>query len=637
MGQTSVWLLNCAPSPVGGRGEQAGTFEHRKRRTEAENHRFNPKAKTPMNLIAMLMAAGISTAAVTPEAAREFVQAVEQESYDLYASDGRLAWINATYITVDSQILLTEANEAGQKRSLEWARQAAKFLEIEEQLDFDTRRKLGFLARSFVMPPPNDPELLSEMSELQVGIPAQYSSYRYCRSEDECLDFETMNNIMGTSRNPEELLEIWQGWRGVSPAFKDDYQRLVSLMNTGASDLGFADAGELWRSGYDMPPGDFAAELDRLVGQLSPLYEALHCHVRAKLNEHYGDEVAPASGPIPAHLLGNMWAQTWSNIFPLMGLEETGTVNITEVIAERGLDELDMVRIAEDFFVSLGFERLPETFWERSLFLRPADRNVVCYASAWNVDAEEDVRLKMCIQRNEEDFNTLHHELGHNYYQLAYNQQDFFYRASANDGFHEAVGDTLSLSVTPEYFRRLGWMDETEQTDDIALLLKSALDNVALVPWTYLVDQWRWDVFSGETTPDEYNQAWWDLRLEVQGVAPPLARDETQFDAGAKYHVPASVPYNRYFLARILQFQFHRALCEEAGFEGPLHLCSIYGSKAAGARLKNMLEMGTSRPWPEALEALTGTPQMDATAMADYYAPLKVWLDEQNEGRECGW
>ena len=520
-----------------------------------------------MNLAVLLLAATL-VATPTPEAARDFVESVEQEAYERYANQGRLAWVNATYITVDTQALMAAANEEVQKRSLRWAREAARYLEIADQLDFDTRRKLEFLAYSFVSPPPEDPELLGEKARLQVEIPAQYSSYRYCRNDGECLDFEALNSIMGTSRDADELLDAWLGWREVSPSFRTDYQRLVELMNVGARDLGFADTGELWRSGYDVAPDAFAVELDRLVGQLAPLYEALHCHTRAKLNEFYGDDVAPAQGPIPAHLLGNMWAQTWSNVFQLMGLEDAGTVDITAEILERDLSELDMVRIAEDFFVSLGFERLPETFWQRSLFTRPADRDVVCYASAWNVDADDDVRLKMCIQRNEEDLNTLHHELGHNYYQLAYNQQDFFYRASANDGFHEAVGDTLSLSVGPEYFRRLGWMDDSQQTDDIARLLKSAMDLVALVPWTYLVDQWRWGVFSGDIGPDEYNQAWWDLRLKHQGIAPPVPRDESKFDAGAKYHVPASVPYNRYFIARILQFQFHRALCAEAGYQG---------------------------------------------------------------------
>lgn len=590
-----------------------------------------------MPLTTLILAASLTVAAPTPDDARAFVEAVEQESYETYASNGRLAWINATYITIDSQALLAEANERNQKRALEWARDAVKYLAIRDQLDFDTRRKLEFLASGFVIAPPEDPELLAELSQLQVQIPGEYSSFRYCRSEDDCLDFEAINHIMGTSRDADELLDTWLGWRQVSPPYRDRYQRQIELMNVGANDLGFADTGEMWRSGYDMPADDFAAELDRLVGQISPLYEALHCHVRAKLNEHYGDEVAPASGPIPAHLLGNIWAQTWSNIFPLMGVDDTTTVDITKEIVDRDLSELDMVRIAEDFFVSLGFDRLPETFWERSLFVRPQDRNVVCYASAWNVDADEDVRLKQCIQRNEEDFNTLHHELGHNYYQLAYNQQDFFYRASANDGFHEAVGDTLSLSVGPTYFKQLGWMDESQQVDDIAVLLKSALDLVALVPWTYIVDQWRWDVFSGEIAPGDYNKAWWDLRLKYQGLVPPVPRDESSFDAGSKYHVPASVPYNRYFLARILQFQFHRALCEESGFEGPLHMCSIYGSKAAGEKLKTMLAMGTSRPWQEALEVMTGSPDMDAGAMVDYYAPLKTWLDEQNASRECGW
>jgi len=420
---------------------------------------------------------------------------------------------------------------------------------------------------------------------------------------------------------------------------RDSYRRFAELGNKGARELGFDDLGALWRSNYDMPPDEFRSELDRLWDQVRPLYEPLHCLVRSKLNETYGDAVAPASGPIPAHLLGNMWAQTWANIYPLVAPENADPgFDVTELLEKKGVDELEMVRYGERFFTSLGFDPLPDTFWERSQFTKPADREVVCHASAWDIDQEDDVRIKMCIERTAEDFSTIHHELGHNFYQRAYNKQPFLFRESANDGFHEGVGDTIALSVTPDYLVKVGLLDQApDASADLGVLLRMALDKVAFLPFGLLVDQWRWGVFNGDIAEDEYNAAWWRLREKYQGVAAPVERSEADFDPGAKYHVPANTPYTRYFLAHILQFQFHRSLCEVAGVEGPLHRCSIYDNQEAGERLIKMLEMGASKPWPDALEAVTGQREMDATAIVDYFAPLQAWLEEQTEGLSCGW
>ena len=334
-----------------------------------------------------------------------------------------------------------------------------------------------------------------------------------------------------------------------------------------------------------------------------------------------------------------MWAQNWSNIYDIVGPQaQAPAYDLDEILQRRGFDPIRMVETGEAFFSSLGFAELPETFWERSLFVKPADRDVVCHASAWNVDEKDDLRIKMCIEVNEEDFKTIHHELGHNYYQRAYNTLSYLYRTSANDGFHEAVGDTLSLSITPDYLVKIDLIDqEPDASGDIGLLLRQALAKVGFLPFGLLVDQWRWKVFAGEVGPEGYNDLWWELREKYQGVAAPNERPAEAFDPGAKYHVPGNTPYSRYFLAHILQFQFFKALCETAGYEGPIHRCSFYGSEAAGERLNAMLEMGRSEPWPVALEVLTGSTEMDAGALLDYFAPLQEWLDEQNAGRQCGW
>ena len=443
-----------------------------------------------------------------------------------------------------------------------------------------------------------------------------------------------MERILAESRDPQELLSAWQGWHSIAPPMRERYARLVELGNRGARELGFADVGAMWRSGYDMPADEFSKELDRLWEQVRPLYVSLHSYARWKLAEKYGKDVVSEDQPIPAHLLGNMWAQDWSYTYPLLAPPGNDKgVDLTGALRARNTDARGMVKYGENFFTSLGFAPLPGSFWERSLFTKPRDRDVVCHASAWSMDFKDDLRIKMCVEIDAEDFSTIHHELGHNFYARAYNQLSPLFQNSANDGFHEAIGDTIALSVTPEYLKQIGLIETVPPASgDIGLLLGRALEKVAFLPFGLLVDQWRWKVFSGEIKPADYNTSWWDLRRKYQGVAPPVARSEADFDPGAKYHIPANVPYTRYFLATILQFQFHRALCREIGYTGPLHRCSIYGNKAAGAKLAKMLAMGQSRPWPEALEALTGERHMDASAMLDYFAPLKKWLDEQNAG-----
>jgi len=572
----------------------------------------------------------------SPEEARKFLDEVEARLLELSTEEGHASWVQATYINYDTEILAAKAQQRRVSAAVEYAKQTRRFEQVK--LPEDLARKMKLLRLSLTLPAPSDPQRAAELTQLSTRLESMYGKGKYCPQPDQCLDLEQMTEIMATSRDPKQLLEIWRGWRTISPPMKPLYTRLVELANEGARELGFKDTGELWRSKYDMPPDEFSRELERLWEQVRPLYVSLHAYVRKRLREKYGD-IVPARGPIPAHLLGNMWAQSWENIYPLVAPPNADPgYDLTRLLRARRVDELQMVRYGERFFTSLGFEPLPETFWERSLFRKPRDREVVCHASAWCIDSVNDLRIKMCIDINAEDFITIHHELGHNFYQRAYNKQPFLFRDSANDGFHEALGDTIALSITPEYLVQIGLLDRApDPSRDIGLLLERALDKVAFLPFGLLIDQWRWKVFSGEVTPDRYNQAWWELRQKYQGVAPPVPRTENDFDPGAKYHVPASVPYTRYFLAHILQFQFHRALARAAGCAGPLHRCSIYGSKEAGRRLQAMMEMGQSRPWPDALEVLTGQRQMDATAILEYFQPLKQWLDKQLEGEPVGW
>lgn len=586
-------------------------------------------------------------ASVTKQAAKAFLVEAEQRLSELREEGAHASWLAATYISYDSQIVRANASRRFTDLSVELANTAAIYNELA--LEPDDRRKMNILKRLLTLPAPSDSSKSRELADIGAKMSAIYGAGEYCQDkglnkdqgadQKTCLSGDKLEKFMNSNRDPEQLKEIWVGWRKVAKPMKPLYQRQVEIANEGARDLGYDDLGVFWRSKYDMEAEAFSKDVDMQWQKVKPFYDALHCHVRAKLSEHYGDEIVPASGPIPAHLLGNQWAQTWGNIYDLVKPENTELgYDLDELVAQNIKDKVEVVKIAEAFFTSLGFDPLPDTFWERSMFVEPLDHKAVCHASAWNLDSKEDLRIKMCIDLTAEDFETAHHELGHNFYQRAYNQQPLLFRGSANDGFHEALGDTISLSVTPKYLKQIGWLaEEPGIKSDLGYLMKMALDKIAFLPFSLVVDKWRWQVFSGEVTPADYNKSWWALRNSYQGVMAPVVRTEDDFDPGAKYHIPGNTPYTRYFLAFIQQFQFHRALCETAGYQGPLHRCSIYGNKMAGEKLKAMMEMGASRPWQDAMQAITGQPELDASAIINYFAPLKVWLDKENESRQCGW
>jgi len=590
-------------------------------------------------MIALLALTSCRNGAPSAEEARKFIDEAEPKLLALANEAGRAAWVQANFITQDTEALAAKANERAIAAQVEYAKQAARFDNVK--LPDDVRRKLTLLKLSLTLPAPSDPKEAAETTQLAAGLEAAYGRGKYCPGGDasKCQTIDDVTRTMASSRDPKQLLDVWNGWHSVAPPMRKDFARLVALSNKGAKELGFADTGALWRSQYDMPPDDFAKELDRLWEQVKPLYEQLHAYARWKLREKYGKDAVPENGPIPAHLLGNVWAQQWNNIYPLLAPKDADPgYDLDAILKQRKTDAVQMVKYGEGFFTSLGFDPLPKTFWERSLFVRPRDRDVVCHASAWDVDNDNDLRIKMCIDTTAEDFETIHHELGHNFYQRAYNQQPFLFRGSANDGFHEAIGDTIALSLTPDYLIKLGLINKApDASKDIGLLMRRALDKIAFLPFGLLIDQWRWKVFSGQVSPEQYNTAWWELRKKYQGVAPASARGEEFFDAGAKYHVPANVPYTRYFLAHILQFQFHKALSETAGCKDPVNRCSIYGNKEAGKRLNEGLQMGLSKPWPDALEKMAGTRQIDGNAVRAYFAPLEAWLRKQNEGKPVGW
>ena len=569
----------------------------------------------------------------------EFLRNVETESLALDKEVGAAYWVRSTHITSDTGILAAKAGErqlAFQSKVIE---QARKFK--NRPVDAETARGIELILRGSSLPAPDDVLKRAELSRLATDLEGMYGSGEYCDLQsDRCLTLPELENILAKSRDYDEQLNAWMGWRSVSPPMRPMYERFVELANEGAREVGAKDLGDLWKGGYDMGVAEFEQETERLWSQVEPLYEELHCHVRAQLGKEYGEDLVPSIGPIPAHLLGNMWSQSWGNIYDLLEpYPGVASLDVNKALVDQDYDAVRMTETAEAFFTSLGLPELPDSFWQNSMLTKPADRDVVCHASAWDLDNGNDPRIKQCVEVNEEQLSTLHHELGHIYYYLMYKEQRPLFKGGAHDGFHEAIGDTIVLSMTPAYLKEKGLVPEVKRSEQATIneQMKLALDKIAFLPFGKLIDQWRWQVFSGEISPENYNAGWWKLRSRYQGIAPAVPRSEADFDPGAKFHIPGNTPYTRYFLSHIIQFQFHQALCKAAGDTGPLHDCSIYNNKAAGEKLGQMLSMGASKPWPEAMYALTGQRAMDASPIIDYFQPLIGWLQEQNKERQCGW
>ena len=599
----------------------------------------------PIAIMLVAFPAFLTAAAPTVADARAFMDRAEAELLKITVLGQRAGWVQETYITDDTELLSASENDRLIARTTELIDEGKRFESI--QLPPDLKRKFLLLKLSLTMPAPKDAKLREELTQVAASLDGSYGKGKYCPGgpKEKCFGIDDLEEKLAKSRDPKEIAAMWAGWHKVGVPMRDRYARFVDLSNQGARELGFADTGALWRSGYDMTPEQYSADLERVWAEVAPLYKELHTYVRKKLIQKYGAVAERKDGMIPAHLLGNMWAQEWGNVYDLTapishatGAAAPQSYDIGERLKQRKTTAKQVVQYGEGFFRSLGLETLPDTFWERSMLTRPADRDVVCHASAWHIDLERDVRLKVCLHDTTDDFVTVHHELGHIYYYLAYRKQPFLFRNGANDGFHEAIGDAIALSITPEYLKKIGLIEKIPPPEaDLPLLLRTAMDKIAFLPFGLMIDKWRWEVFSGQVKPADYNKAWWQLREQYQGVAPPVDRSEADFDPGAKYHIPANTPYARYFMARIYQFQFYRAMCRAAGYKGPLNRCSVFGSKPAGDKLQAMLQLGQSKPWQEALKAMTGEDRIDASAMVEYFQPLLTWLKEQNKGEKTGW
>jgi peptidyl-dipeptidase A len=576
---------------------------------------------------------------VEAETADEFVTRLNREFADYGLELNAAGWTQATYINGDTQLLNARTNE---RFLAAFSKAVADAKRFEGQpMSPASKRTIDLLKLGVSAPAPDDATKRAELSRILAGMEAKYGSAKYCTgSPQTCRDETQLKQVLERSRNYDELQDAWVGWHNAARPLRGDYERYAALANEGARELGYKDLGAMWRSGYDMPADEFTREAGRLYSQVEPLYKDLQCYARGRLAKKYGEDKVPAGKPIPAHLFGNMWAQQWDGVYDLLEpYPGANSLDVDSGLQKQGYDAVKMTRSAENFYKSIGFPALPETFWERSMLVQPRDRDVQCHASAWHMDGKDDVRIKMCIRPTYEELRTIYHELGHVYYFLWYNDQPFLFQNGAHDGFHEAIGDTVNLSMTPAYLAKIGLIPDAKASKEAVInqQMRMALEKIAFLPFGKMIDEWRWKVFSGEVTPANYNAAWWALREKYQGVRPPVARTEADFDPGAKYHIPGNTPYTRYFLSYIVQFQFHKALCDAAGYKGPLSECSIYGNEVAGRKFAAMLAKGASQPWQDSLFELTGTRQMDASAIMDYFAPLRGWLKQQNKGQQCGW
>jgi len=580
-----------------------------------------------------------------------FIQTAEEELRQSAVRSTFASWNYESNITDATQKVSDRATEAASLLTKKLGKEAQKF-DIAQIQNLDVKRKLKLMKNIGTAALPK--QQLKEFIELTTNMGKAYSTAKVLDREtgQKSLSLEPeLTTILARSRDPATLRYYWEQWREQSgKKIRNMYHKYVGLYNQAAKANGFVDASLMKVSAYESDT--FQQEMEDTWQGLRPLYQQLHAYVRTKLGEHYGPDVVPGRGPLPAHLLGNMWAQSWNNIADILRPFPTKpSINVTGEMIRQGWTPRKMFEKADDFFQSMGMDPMPPKFWSGSILEKPKDgRELTCHASAWDFYNGEDFRIKQCTRVNQEDFVTVNHEMGHVQYFLQYNNQSYLYRDGANPGFHEGVADILSLAVgTATYFQKLGLLGEEvdigDEETNINILFDMALERIAFLPFGYLVDKFRWDVYSGRTSLDNMNCHWWKLRHEIQGLAPPGPRDNSQFDAGAKYHVAGDVGYVRYFTAFIYEFQFYRALCLESGDyvpgdpKKPLHRCNFYGNTAAGDKLRAMLQMGASRPWMEAMEKMTGQRAMSTKAIREYFGPLETWLQQENRraGVEVGW
>ncbi|XP_045110504.1 angiotensin-converting enzyme-like isoform X5 [Portunus trituberculatus] len=549
-------------------------------------------------------------------------------------------WDYATNITLHNTERKKEASARTRQFKDKWSKRSRNLADLD--LTNDTRRmiKKAFQIQLNEEDGRNLSQVLSNMSTI-------YSTAQVCLHGKGCVGLDPdLTNLMANSRNYSELLEIWKGWReSVSREIKPYYLQYLDLMNKMARLNNFSDAGEMWRDKYETPA--FEAAMEDLYKEVRPLYLLIHAYVRRRLRQHY-PQIEPR-GALPACVLGDMWGRFWRNISPLVTpYPDLTQLDVTSELVRLNHTPHTMFRMGGEFFTSMGLKPLPNTFWTRSMLVKPEGREVVCHPTAWDFYDGKDFRIKMCTQVNMEDLQTIHHELGHVQYFMEYAHLPLTYRNGANGGFHEAIGELVGMVVeTPQYLTKIGLLPHRPAGPEMEVnqLMWAALQTVTTLPFHLVRDVWRWRVWRGDVEEAKYNEDFWRLMLEYAGVKPPVPRTDKDLDPPALFHVANNYDMIRYFTRTILQFQILEGLCRAAGHQGPLHTCDLHGSEKAGRLLASGLALGSSKPWPEVLKVLTGSSTMSTKPLREFFAPLEHWIRTEglrdNETKESeqgvGW
>ncbi|KAM6291936.1 angiotensin-converting enzyme 2 [Porphyrio hochstetteri] len=587
---------------------------------------------------------------VTQEAQRfleDFNRRVEDISYESSIA----SWNYNTNITEENANKMNEADSKWSAFYDEASRNASSFplASIQDDLTRLQIQSLQDRGSSNL-----SPEKYERLSTVLSKMSTIYSTGTVCKTTEpsECLVLEPgLDIIMANSTDYHERLWAWEGWRAnVGRMMRPLYEEYVDLKNEIATLNNYSDYGDYWRANYEADyPENYKYSRDQLIKdvektfeQIKPLYQQLHAYVRHRLEQFYGPEFISSTGCLPAHLLGDMWGRFWTNLYPLtVPYPAKPNIDVTSTMVLKKWDAMKIFKAAETFFDSIGLYKMTEGFWNNSMLTEPTDnRKVVCHPTAWDL-GKGDYRIKMCTKVTMDDFLTAHHEMGHIEYDMAYSKQPYLLRGGANEGFHEAVGEIMSLSAaTPQHLKSLDLLEPTFQEDEeteINFLLKQALTIVGTMPFTYMLEKWRWMVFRGEITKEEWTKRWWEMKREIVGVVEPVLHDETYCDPAVLFHVSNDYSFIRYYTRTIYQFQFQEALCKAANHNGPLHTCDITNSTAAGTKLRELLELGRTKPWTQALENVTGEKYMNAAPLLHYFEPLYEWLQGNNSGRYIGW
>ncbi|KAH9396896.1 hypothetical protein TYRP_003196 [Tyrophagus putrescentiae] len=602
------------------------------------------EAASAKNRVSATKTSAIRGPKVTVDDAEKYVVTANEALRVQKNAIGLASWAQSSDITPENDQAYIEASQRYDEFSKAQFNEVKAYFDLFPQLSDFTRRqleKMGIIGTSALTKAD-----ASTFSRSSLEMKKVYSTARITAGGRPNLELEPdLTEILANSSD-EKLL-------------REDYITYYTLGNKAARlnslpGKDFRTYDDLWMAEWET--ADMKAQVDKLMEETMPLYQKIHAYVRYHLKEKYGDGVMPADGTIPAHLLGNMWAQQWGNLLNI--IPEMNPNPEMKPIDTKVNEKLQtwtvkkMFELSEKFFADLGMQKMTDTFWKKSILVKPTDRNLTCHASAWDFyDASKtDFRIKQCTEKTMSDLVTVHHEMGHIQYYMNYVVQPPIYRRGANPGFHEAIGDLIALAVaTPQHLVKVDLLEPIPPADvekiNLNYQMKMALDKVAFLPFAYVMDKWRWDVF-GEvaTTETAMNRRWWEYRLQYQGLSPPVAdrkRNERDFDPGAKYHIPAGVEYVRYFASHVLQFQFYERMCKTvAGItEQNLYTCDFDGNKEAGAALMAMLAQGSSRSWPDILESFIGSRTMSLGSLNKYFKPLNDYLDKfiADKGIKVGW